>query len=166
MTFRPLLHEHARLSDEELDSYNKYNDMIDDLEYEIQQLEGVEIDVFDMKLELKMALDKVKSGSFNMVDIYLQGLKPRIKEQWEKLGRTPIKRVVKLVDEAELAEEFAIAKAAREAKGEKVDAGPAKKKLDLPELKLPGGVTVNSVMATLQLNKRIDLASEFRAYLC
>jgi hypothetical protein len=113
VSFRPLLHEHARLTDEELENYNKYNEIIDDLEYEIEQLEKEGIDVFDLRLELKMALDKVKSGSFNMVDIYLEGLKPRVKAQWEKLGKKPEKRKVKYVSEEELKEEFAKAQEAR-----------------------------------------------------
>ncbi len=99
VNFRPILHSVRRLSDEELESYNKYNDIIDDLEYQIDQLEEEGIDVFDLRLELKLALDKVKSGNFNMVDIYLEGLTPRIASEWSKLGKKPKKRVVKLVDE-------------------------------------------------------------------
>ena len=113
VAFRPLLHEHARLSDEELENYNKYNEMIDDLEYQLEQLEKYGIDVFDLKLELKMALDKVKSGSFNMVNIYLEGLIPRIKSNWDKIGKTPEKRKLKLVTESELREELDKAKEAR-----------------------------------------------------
>ncbi len=114
VAFRPLLHEHARLSDEELDNYNKYNEIIDTLDFQLEQLEKEGIDVFDLRLELKMALDKVKSGSFNMVDIYLEGLKPRIKEQWKKIGKEPPKMKRKLVSEEELKEEFLKAKKARE----------------------------------------------------
>ena len=113
VAFRPLLHEHARLSDEELDNYNRYNEMIDDLDYQLEQLEKYGTDVFDLKLELKMALDKVKSGSFNMVNIYLEGLTPRIKAQWDKLGKSPEKKKLKLVSESELREELEKAKEAR-----------------------------------------------------
>ena len=114
VTFRPLLHEHARLSDKELENYNRYNEIIDDLDYQIEQLKEEGIDVFDVKLELKMALDKVKSGSFNMVDIYLEGLKPRLQEHWKKLGKKPQKYQIKLVNEEELKKEFEKAKKARE----------------------------------------------------
>jgi hypothetical protein len=106
VSFRPLQHGIQRLSDEELEQYNKYNAIIDDLEYQIEQLEKEGIDIFDLKLELKMALDKVKSGSFNMVNIYLESLTPRIKTQWKKLGKQPKKREIKLVSEAELKEEL------------------------------------------------------------
>jgi len=115
VSFKPLLHEHARLSDKELENYNKYNDVIDDLDDQITQLEEEKLDVFDLRLEAKMALDKVKSGSFNMVDIYLEGLKPRLADQWKKLGKTPKQRKAKLVSESELREEFLKAQAARKA---------------------------------------------------
>jgi hypothetical protein len=113
ISFRPLFHEHARLSEEELENYNKYNEMIDDLEYQLHQLEKYGVDVFDLKLELKMALDKVKSGSFNMVNIYLDGLTPRIKQQWDKIGKAPEKKKLQLVSESELKEELERAKEAR-----------------------------------------------------
>ncbi len=112
--FRPILHNTTRLPDEELENYNKYNDIIDDLEYQIDQLEEEGIDVFDLRLELKLALDKVKSGNFNMVDIYLEGLTPRIASEWTKLGKKPKKRVVKLVDEKDLKAAVLQAKKARE----------------------------------------------------
>ena len=48
-----------------------------------------------------------------MVDIYLEGLKPRVKEQWKKLGKEPEKRRAKLVSESELREEFIKAQEAR-----------------------------------------------------
>ncbi len=125
VAFRPLMHEHARLPDKELENYNKYNDMIDELEYQIDQLEKMSIDVFDLRLELKMALDKVKQGSFNMVDIYLEGLKPRLTDQWKKLGKEPEKKKATLVSESELREEF-------------IKAQEARKKFE-SEHKVPGG---------------------------
>jgi hypothetical protein len=106
VAFRPVMHNPQRISDKELENYNKYNEIIDDLEYEIEQLEKEGIDVFDLRLELKLAQDKVKSGSFNMVDIYLEGLKPRVKAQWEKLGKKPEKRKARYVSEEELKEEL------------------------------------------------------------
>ena len=113
IALRPLKHMHARLSDDELDKYNKYNDMLDELEFQIEMLEKENIDVFDLKLEHKMALDKVKSGSFNMVDIYLEGLSPRIKAQWDKLGKQPPKKQARVVSEQEMLEEFKHAQEAR-----------------------------------------------------
>ena len=120
------------------------------MEYQIEQLKEQEIDVFDLDLELKLAKDKINAGSFNMVDIYLEGLTPRIKAQWDKLGKTPEKRKIKLVSETELKEEFEKAKKERE-KYEKEHPEEAKKTsakqkaaetTKLPPLKLKNGVTV------------------------
>jgi hypothetical protein len=87
VNFRPILHNTRRLSDEELEKYNKYNAEVDELDWQIEQLEKEGVDVFDLRMELKLVLDKIKSGSFNVVDIYLEGLKPRIEREWEKLGK-------------------------------------------------------------------------------
>jgi hypothetical protein len=106
VAFRPIEHDVHRLLDDELENYNKYNALIDDLDYQLEQLKELGEDTFDLELELKLAKDKVKSGNFNMVDIYLEGLTPRIKEVWGKLGKTPKKRELLLVSETELMEEF------------------------------------------------------------
>ena len=88
-SFRPPLHNHAALADEELDNYNKYNIIIDDIEYQLDQLKAEGVDIFDIQLELKLAKDKLKLGNFNMVDIYMEGLKPKVEGQWKKLGKQP-----------------------------------------------------------------------------
>ncbi|MDD9954130.1 MAG: DUF853 family protein [Candidatus Woesearchaeota archaeon] len=102
VAFRPLKHSVERMPDEEIEEYNEYNDKVDEQEFSLQQLEDEGIDVFDLKLELKLALDKVKQGNFNMVKIYLEGLVPRIDKQWEKLGKKPKEFVRKTVDKATL----------------------------------------------------------------
>ncbi|PIZ53617.1 hypothetical protein COY26_01315, partial [Candidatus Woesearchaeota archaeon CG_4_10_14_0_2_um_filter_33_10] len=114
VSFRPPLHSLKRLTEEELRNYEKYNKIIDDLEYQIEQLKEQEIDVFDLELELKLAKDKINAGSFNMVDIYLEGLTPRIKEQWHKIGKTPKKKEIKLASETELERELEEAKRVNE----------------------------------------------------
>jgi tetratricopeptide (TPR) repeat protein len=114
VSFRPLLHNTQRLPDEELEKYNKWNEVIEDLDFQLQQLEELKQDVFDLKLQLKLALDKVKGGNFNMVEIYLQEVIPRTKKMWEKLGKTPKKREIKTVDINLLKEEMK--KAAEERK--------------------------------------------------
>ena len=114
IAFRPLLHSVQRLTDEEIEKYNEYNDKIDQLQYELEQLEKEGLDVFDLKLELKLATDKVKTGNFNMVQIYLDGLMPRIQKDWDKLGKKPEKLEKKLVSEEELQEAITKAKKARE----------------------------------------------------
>jgi hypothetical protein len=116
--FRPILHNTRRLSDEELEKYNKYNDTVDDLGYQIEQLEEEKIDVFDLKMELKLVKDKIMTGNFSVVDIYLEGLTPRVNSQWEKLGKKPKKRVIKLADINEIKASVEEAKKER-AKAEK-----------------------------------------------
>jgi len=97
MNFRPILHNTRRLTDEELEKYNKYNDKVDDLEFQMKKLEEEKIDTFDLKMELKLVKDKIMSGSFSVVDVYLEGLNPRVKKEWEKLGKKPPERKIQLV---------------------------------------------------------------------
>jgi len=98
INFRPILHNTRRLSDEVLEKYNQYNDQVDDLEYQVKQLEELKIDVFDLKMELKLVKDKIMVGNFSVVDIYLEGLTPRIAKQWEKLGKKPKKKEIEKFD--------------------------------------------------------------------
>ena len=156
VTFRPLLHEHARLSDEELDSYNRYNDLIDDLDYQLEQLEKHSIDIFDLKLELKMALDKVKSGSFNMVNIYLEGLTPRIKANWEKLGLAPEKRKINLVSESELREELEKAKEARKKYDEEKKTGKRPALEDKNVMKFKNGLVASNTAELIESLGALD----------
>jgi len=102
VSFRPILHNTRRLSDEELDKYHEYGEIVEDLEYQIEQLKGEKVDVFDLNMELKLVNDKLMTGNFNVVDIYLEGLKPRIEKEWEKLGKKPKKRKVELIGEEEV----------------------------------------------------------------
>ncbi|MFH0869529.1 MAG: DUF87 domain-containing protein [archaeon] len=112
--FRPLMHSVQRLTDEEIEKYNEYNDKIDQMQFELEQLEKLGIDIFDLKLELKLATDKVKTGSFNMAQIYLEGLAPRVKKHWEKLGKVPKKLEKKLISDEDLQADIAKARKARE----------------------------------------------------
>jgi len=114
INFRPILHSTRRLSDEELDKYNKYNETVDDLEYEIEQLEAEKIDTFDLKMELKLVKDKIMTGNFSVVEIYLEGLIPRLQKEWERLGKKPKKREIQLVAEDEIKKSIEEAKAARD----------------------------------------------------
>ncbi len=106
IAFKPLRHSVERLSDDEIEQYNTYNDQIDNLFFSLEQLEKTGVDVFDLKLELKLAQDKVKTGNFNMVKIYLEGLVPRIDKQWEKLGKKPQQLVRELVNMDEIKSEL------------------------------------------------------------
>jgi len=129
INFRPILHNTRRLSDEELEKYNQYNDQVEDLGYQVEQLEELKIDVFDLKMELKLVKDKIMVGNFSVVDIYLEGLTPRIAKQWEKLGKKPKKKQIELADLAE------IKKSVEEAKGERAKV-EAKEKVQKAEEKV------------------------------
>ncbi|MFA5764473.1 MAG: DUF87 domain-containing protein, partial [archaeon] len=113
VNFRPILHNTRRLPDEELEKYNKYNSIIDDFENQINQLEKENIDIFDLKMELKLIKDKLMTGNFSVVDIYIEGLGPRLQKQWEKLGKKPKKVETKLLEVAEIKESVEEAKKAR-----------------------------------------------------
>jgi hypothetical protein len=114
VNFRPILHNTRRLSDEELEKYNKYNEIIDDFESQVEQLENEKVDIFDLKMELKLIKDKLMTGNFSVVDIYIEGLTPRLQKQWEKIGKKPKKVEKKLIDAAEIKKSVEEAKKARE----------------------------------------------------
>ncbi|MCI0469723.1 MAG: DUF853 family protein, partial [Nitrospirae bacterium] len=114
VSFRPVLHSVSRLTDKELELYDKYAGRILDIDYEIRQLKGENADVFDLNLELKLAKSKVMLGSFNMADIYLESIEPKLKEAWRRLGKSPKKREVMLVDRADIDKSLKEAKRERE----------------------------------------------------
>jgi len=98
--FRPLLHNPSRLHDSELDKYNKYNQKLDNIKYQIKQLKELKQDIFDLELELKLASDKLQQGNFKITDIYLDSLKPKLNVYWKKLNKTPKeKKKTKITEE-------------------------------------------------------------------
>ncbi len=169
VTFRPILHSVERLSDEEINKYNEYNERIDQLMYELDQLEEAGQDVFDLKLEMKLAIDKVKAGNFNMVNIYLEGLEPRIKKFWDKLGKQPKKLEKQYVSEEDIKADIKKAQAERKKaeseekkeegteKGEEKEDPSANFKKDVPPDKI-----LNLTNGMLVVNPR-DLYSEIQA---
>lgn len=114
INFRPILHSTRRLSDAILDQYNSYTETIEELEYQIEQLEAEKVDTFDLKMELKLVKDKLMTGNFSVVDIYLEGLKPRIDKQWQTLGKKPKKLEIELVDTSVIEASLAQAQKGRE----------------------------------------------------
>ncbi|MFC1691762.1 helicase HerA-like domain-containing protein [Nanoarchaeota archaeon] len=114
VSFRPLKHNITRLTDKDLELYDKYNNSIDDIKYQIEQLKELKQDTFDIELELKLASDKLMEGKFSMVDIYVEGLNSKLKMMWSKAGKTPKKRELKLISEEEIKLDIEIAKRERE----------------------------------------------------
>lgn len=125
VNFRPILHNTRRLTDEVLEQYNKYGEMIDDIEYQIEQLEAEKVDAFDIKMELKLVKDKLMTGNFTVVDIYLEGLKPRLEKQWETLGKKPKKKELELVDASEVEASLKAAEKERKEGDKKEEEKPA-----------------------------------------
>lgn len=158
VSFRPILHNTRRLSDEVLEKYNKYNETIENLEYQIEQLEAEKVDTFDLKMELKLVKDKLMTGNFTVVDIYLEGLKPRLQKEWEKVGKKPKEKEMELIDVREL--ESALAKAKEEHnKANKKEKGEEKKeeKKEDPAAKIVAPLTFDNGMMVSSLNELKDV---------
>jgi hypothetical protein len=113
VAFRPLMHSTKRLSKAELKSYEKYFMEIEDLDYQSAMLEKLKVDTLDLKLELKLARQKVKAGQFRMAEMYLESLRPRFEEHWSSLGKKPMHLVKKKIDKAAVSEGILKAKAER-----------------------------------------------------
>jgi len=128
--FRPILHSTTRLSDQELEKYDHYNRMLEDMSFQLEQLTGYKVDVFDTEVELKLAYENLRKGAFNMVDIYLESLEPKLKGYWAKIGKKPVKAETKLVDLNELKQEVEKAKKKRGALGSPVAAAGANPKIE------------------------------------
>ncbi|MCD4771342.1 DUF853 family protein [archaeon] len=156
INFRPILHNTRRLPDEDLEKYNKYNDQVDDLEYQVEQLEELKIDVFDLKMELKLVKDKIMVGNFSVVDIYLEGLTPRIVKQWEKLGKKPKKKQIELASLEEIKK--SVAEAQEESKKAKAKEA-AEEKTAVAAKKDPMKELENKQVTPLTLDNGIMISS-------
>ncbi len=104
VSFRPLLHSTTRLSVADLKKYEQYFEQIEDLEYQVSELEKYGIDVFDLKLEVKIARDKIKVGQFQMADMYLESLLPVILGDWKSIGKNPEHLVKERIEREEVME--------------------------------------------------------------
>lgn len=163
VSFRPILHNTRRLTDEVLDKYNQYNDTIDDLQYQIEQLEAEKVDAFDLKMELKLVKDKLMTGNFTVVDIYLEGLKPRLDKQWETLGKKAKKREIVLINESELESSLAALKKDRQnlkKEGEGKEGEKKEEKVD-PGAKIVVPITFNNGMMISSLNELKEVLPNF-----
>jgi hypothetical protein len=158
VAFRPLLHNTRRLGDDILQKYNQYNDVIDDLEYQIQQLEEEKVDVFDLRMELKLVKDKLMSGNFTVVDIYLEGLKPRIEKQWQSIGKKPKQLVRATIEERDLSAQFNAAQKERDKIREQQaqQAAAAQIKKEDPRKKLLKSLTLDNGMMISTFQELID----------
>jgi len=77
--FRPLLHSPFRLTDEEMDDYEKFGEEIEKISKEIEALKKKKIDTYDLELELKLAKEKLATGQMKMTETYIESVKARMK---------------------------------------------------------------------------------------
>jgi hypothetical protein len=78
IAFRPLLHDTFRLTERELESYDKFNIEVKDLDERVAKLKARKIDTYDVELELNLAKDKMKNGLFKMAETYMESVKGRL----------------------------------------------------------------------------------------
>ena len=78
ITFRPLLHDTFRITDEELETYEKYKTEIEDLRKQTELLKKKKIDTYDMELEINLADEKTRTGQLRMAETYIESVRSRL----------------------------------------------------------------------------------------
>ncbi|MCD6371839.1 MAG: DUF87 domain-containing protein, partial [Candidatus Aenigmarchaeota archaeon] len=78
VSFRPPYHNPHKLTEKELETYYKFSELVERIEARIDEMEKEGKDVFNLKIELKLAKDKLKQGRFRMAEIYLTSLKKKV----------------------------------------------------------------------------------------
>jgi hypothetical protein len=86
ITFRPILHDTFRITDQELETYEKFDKEIHDLRAKMEELKNRKIDTYDMELEINLAEEKTKTGQLRMAETYIESVKSRI-DNIEKRGK-------------------------------------------------------------------------------
>ena len=114
IAFRPLLHSTRSLSKDELGKYKKYFEETDDMDYQTEEMKKAGVDVLDAEMELRLAKTKVQQGQFQMAEMYLEGLRPRISDLWAKAGKEPMHKARKKVSKEEILAGIMKAKMERE----------------------------------------------------
>jgi hypothetical protein len=77
--FRPTLHSPHKLTEKDLSLYRDFATRLAAIEEMIDGKKKKGEDVFDLSLELKLAGDKLKTGSFRMAEIYLESLEEKLR---------------------------------------------------------------------------------------
>ncbi len=76
--FRPTYHNPHKITNEELEQYKEFAKDLKSIKNVIKKMEEEGKDVFDLKLELRLAEDKLKLGNFRMAKIYITSLKEHL----------------------------------------------------------------------------------------
>ncbi|MBN2881614.1 DUF87 domain-containing protein [Candidatus Woesearchaeota archaeon] len=106
VNFRPLLHSPRRLKEADLEKYIGYSDRLEEIIYNVELLEEKGVDVFDFNLEIKLAKEKLCSGSFTMVDMYFEGLNTRLDDVLSSNGMSRSKVPIEKIDMDELRDDI------------------------------------------------------------
>ncbi|MEM2878712.1 MAG: DUF87 domain-containing protein [Candidatus Hadarchaeales archaeon] len=104
INFRPILHEVQRLDPKQLDRYYAADERIENIKYKLKKLEEKGVDVFDLRIELGLAMRKLEEASFDMVDAYLESLEPRVESVCAQHKMAGLKREIELRSEKEIKE--------------------------------------------------------------
>ena len=79
--FRPLKHSPERISDEQLDKFEKFNRRVDEISDMIEILDDMGEDVFDYRSRLDLAKKNIRKMSFNLADTYLEELRGELEDK-------------------------------------------------------------------------------------
>ncbi len=79
--FRPLLHDSSRMSDEELTTYFSVKKRMDEVRARVNKLKEKGVDAYDIEIEVNLAVDRIKEGSLNMANAYLDSVDKRLKKE-------------------------------------------------------------------------------------
>jgi len=90
------------LSDEELEKYVAYDKKLEEIKFWIRVLKEKGVDTFDIETEFGLCESKLMEGAFDVVDIYLETLEPRIKAEFEKIGMKVPKYKPEMIEEKEI----------------------------------------------------------------
>ncbi|MFH1789368.1 MAG: helicase HerA-like domain-containing protein, partial [Candidatus Altiarchaeota archaeon] len=86
VSFRPILHDPHRLPDETLELFGKYNKKLDEIWNRVDKLSAAGVDVFDVTLEVNLAVENIRKTAFDVVELYVQGLEDRVQKLERKLA--------------------------------------------------------------------------------
>jgi hypothetical protein len=85
VNLRPVKHEAHKIPDKDLETYKRFEEILADIDKTIERLKASGVDTFDIDLEYKLSMDKLKEGRFKMAEMYTESLLESLK-RYEKKG--------------------------------------------------------------------------------
>ncbi len=86
VAFRPVLHSTKGLEKEKLQRYISYSQILSDLKSKIRSM-GSRKNIFDLKVELELAEKQISECRFDVADIYLKSLIPKVNKSYSSKKR-------------------------------------------------------------------------------